>query len=157
MEGVFDFRPYEGKLGPENEEDFSKFLLENKGIQLTATFKETANIAEKERMYAFLHKAVYPAVVKALTHAGYSGIDNVVADYKMKAEFAKDTCINPNGEEEVFLLDKSRMSKSRLHKYLSDILFYLESEHSWGVPDAEQYKNYQETGIAFKSVIYEKK
>lgn len=156
MEGVFDFKPWDGHIGALNPVDWNKFLIENNNVRLTATFRETASITEKERMYAFLHKAVYPAVVSALTASGYSGIDNVVADYRMKAEFAKDTYINPDGEEEVFLLDKSRMSKARLHKYLSDILFYLEENFEHSVPDAEQYKNYRETGVAFKSVIHEK-
>jgi len=67
---------------------------------------------------------------------------------------AKDIVYNElTGEEEVFLLDKSRMNKNRLSQFVTDCIAFLEVECGCTVPDSASYVAELQTGIkGFTSV-----
>jgi len=81
-------------------------------------------------------------------------MDKVKADYFMKAECGKGIMYNPITEaEEVYLLDKARMNKDRLRKFIMDCITFLEIEKGAKVPDSSEYMMELRTGFSgFKSV-----
>lgn len=151
MEAIFDFKSKDGKLTALNPEGFRKYCLEVNDEIISGEYTIAAQLPEKIRMYRYLMGPLMYCAIEALTAAGYSGIDKVVAEYHMRAQFAKSSYMKPTGEEEVYLLEKKNMSKKRLHKYITDIIFYLETEFGQTVPDAEFYTN-KLTGNTFQSV-----
>lgn len=120
--------------------DLERFLSENEGVDLSWTCKQTNKLSEKWRMFAYYHGPLLDCAVIALTRAGYSGVDKVKADYIIRAEFAKDFIIKPNGETQVIMLDKSGMNKQRLHKLLTDAIHWLEEEFQQECPDSQEWK-----------------
>lgn len=103
-------------------------------------------------MYAYLQRVVYPHAIEAYNDIGEFGIDIVVIDYMLKAEFAKGFRINKAEKEEVYLLDKKHMKKERLHKYICDVINHLEINMNHRVPDSQEYKDMLSTGRHFKQV-----
>ncbi len=137
-------------------EDFSKYLKENEDVTLVMQLQPKVKQSEKERMYAYYHGPLLGVAVLAFTDAGYEMMDKVKADYLLKLECAKATMVK-NGEEEIYLEDKSKMTKDRLYRFISDCIFFLEDElNIQGVPDAESYRNREATGHGFKSVKHMK-
>ncbi len=157
MKAVFNFTPKKGhnlsdKLGDLiHNQDFIDYLSENAEVELYVQIQHKAKLAEKEQMYAYYHKVILGSAISALTEAGYELMDKIKADYVLKSHCATSTMIK-NGEEVPYLEDKARMPKKRLYKYISDCIFFLESELGARVPDAESYKNKEKYGHAFKSV-----
>jgi len=150
MEALFTAMCSKGKLVFYNTYDLERFCLENDGTEMIITIKESSKLSQKLKMYAFYHVAILDCAVRAYTNAGYPGIDKVKADYLLRAEFAKDFIEKPNGEFVPIMIDKRNMSKGRLHKFLSDCLFFLESEFSQEVPNAEEFKLKKATGRNYK-------
>lgn len=151
-EAIFKLTPKNGKPFWHNIYDFERFLLENEGIELYVFFKQANKLSEKWRMYNFYHGPLLACAVIALTRAGYPGMDKVKADYFLRAEFAKDYILGPNGKQTVIMLDKSGMTKSRLLKLLQDCIYYLESEFGQECPDSNEWKAKKETGKDFTTV-----
>lgn len=148
--------PKRGKLIFDNTIDLERYCIEKEGVSQIIELKDEAKLSDKERMYAYLFGPLMAVVVRALTHAGYQGMDNVKARYKMQAEFCKADMIGPNGVEP-YLLDLSGMGKSRLLKFIQDIIFELESNYNVkNIPDSSLYKMMKLTGQPFKSVKFKK-
>lgn len=154
MKAIFTGTPRAGKMIPDNRVDLEMYLLENEGISQIIQFSPEAKTSEKMKMYNFLFGPLMDIAVKAFTHMGYEGMDNVKARYKLQAEYAKADMIGPNGVES-YLLDLSGMDKARLLKFIQDIIFFLES-HGFNTPDSSQYKMMKLTGKSFSSTKYKK-
>lgn len=136
----------------DNDEDLKKYLTEHAGERLFIHIEPEAQLSEKMQMYAFLHKVIYPCAVIGYTACGYEGVDNVKADFMLRAEFAKDFVKKPNGEYQVIVLDKRNMTNVRLHKFMSDCIFFIENDLQTRVPDSETYKLNKATGNNFEKV-----
>lgn len=149
---VFSATGTGGKIKWSNPEDLEKYLIEHDGEKLFVHIEPEAQLSEKTAMYAFLHRVVYPCAVIGYTACGYSGIDNVKAEYLLKAEFSKDFIKKPNGEYQVIILDKTKMTKARLHKFMSDCIYFIESELQMTVPDSETYKLNKLNGNNFEKI-----
>jgi hypothetical protein len=140
MEGIFLFRPDKGKINPYNKTDFDRYLLQNEGIELIGHFEESANSSEKMKLYAFFNGPILDCAMIGFRKKGYTG-DKVVCAYRLLAELAKKTVVNPNGKVEVMVMRQSDMSMKRYHQFVSDALLFLEEELEMEVPDAQTYKD----------------
>lgn len=152
MEGIFTFLSKDGKLCVTNPEDLRTYCYENDEQELIGEFKPVAKTSPKLRMYAFYHKVILHCAVIGYTYRGWSGIDKVKADYLLRAEFAKDYIQKPDGEYQVIMMDKRGMTKVRLHKYMSDCIFFIEEDLQQRVPDSEAYKLSRDTGRNFTKI-----
>lgn len=151
-EAIFSSSTKDRKIIWHNVYDLERFLADNEGIDLYWTCKQANKLSKKYKMYAYWHVAILEAAVRGYTNAGYEGIDKVKADYLLRAELAKDFIIKPDGSRQVIMLDKSGMSAQRLHKLLSDAIFFLESELQVEVVDGQEWKLNRSTGGNFKTV-----
>lgn len=151
-EAIFKANARNGKFLWHNIYDLERFLLENEGVELWCVFKQANKLSEKYKMYAYWHGPLLECAVNAYTRAGYSGIDKVKADYLLRAEFAKDFILKPDGSTQVIMLDKSGMTKARLLKLLQDSIQFLEQEMETECPDSEEWKIKKETGRNFKEI-----
>lgn len=142
---------FPGTLFWDNNEDLKKYCIEHAGERLFIHIEPMAQVSEKMKQYAFYHKVILPCAVLGYTFAGYEGIDNVKADYLLRAEFAKDY-IRKGQDYIPIVMDKRNMTKARLHKYMSDCIFFIEQELQQLVPDSGDYKISKETGRDFKKV-----
>lgn len=137
-----------------NNQDFIDYLTEKAGVEQVLNLGDKKNLKGKAAMYAYYQKVLIPLAVEAYTNAGYPMMNDLVADYKLKAQCATSFTIDPEGNQEAFMEDKSSMSKKRLHKYLTDSIFHLENDLGVNkVPGAEEFKSKQQTGYSFSSVI----
>jgi len=143
---------------PDNE-DFIKYLKHMANTPLRIEMKPDVKKNTKQALYDYYHGPLMAVAIQAYTNAGYELMDEVKCDYLLKAECAKGTMTTPEGEQ-VYLLDKAKMDKARLVKFISDCIVHLEMNlgvPAKNIPDAEMYKNLQEMGRAFKSVSHIKK
>ncbi len=153
MEALFTAIPKNGKLWFSNVEDLFKYCVENEGIELAINVKHLAKLPEKLRMFSFLFGPLMDTAVRGYTRQGWEGIDKVKARYMLQAEYAKEDVFNPKtGEVKTTLIDLKSMSKARLHKFISDCIFHLETHLEVEPPDAEAFKIKKLTGRDFKSV-----
>lgn len=162
-EAIFNFTPDGTSWGISNvcssllnQYDFRSFIFDNLGTELTVELKQRASYSEKEQMYAYYHGPLLATAIRGFTRHGYEGIDKYKADYLLKCACAKSTIVK-NGEEIIYLEDKASMNKKRLREYINSCIHFIESDLEEECPDAEEYKNYNETGHKFKSVKYKKK
>jgi len=135
-----------------NNEDFFKYLSHMVDKEVRMELRPAVKKGSKEAMYSFYYGAIIPLAMRAYSDLGYELIDETQTDYLLKAEFAKGVMMTPEGEQN-YLLDKSKMTKERLTKYIADCLLHLEM--NLGVkdpPNSEEYKNKISTGYAFRSV-----
>lgn len=103
--------------------------------------KPDDKLSAKQRMYDFYHKAILDAAMLAFTAMGWESMDKYKADILLKDECAKDVMVNEStGEEIIFTVDKSTMTKERLHKFLVDCIFFLESQHGIVVLSADEWR-----------------
>ena len=151
-EAIFKATAKNKKLVWHNVYDLERFLIENEDVDLFVTFKQLNKLSEKFKMYAYYHGPLLACAIIGYTNAGYSGIDKVKADYLLRAEFAKDFILKPNGDTQVIMLDKSSMNKTRLLKLLVDCIQFLEEELDMECPDSEEWKLKRQTGKDFKKV-----
>lgn len=149
-EAIFTFHAKDGKAVYHNVYDYERFLRENEGVELYGTYKQANKLSEKWKMYNYYYGIILQCAILAFTKAGYSGIDKVKADYLLRAEFAKDFILGPNGKQTVIMLDKSGMTKARLLKLLQDCIHHLEEDYQQEVPDSTEWKMKKETGREFK-------
>jgi len=160
MNTIFTFYPSDSHSSKEiaesltSQKDFNTFLRGNIGKSITVELKLTEKLSEKERMYGFYHRVILGVAMQVFTNEGWDGMDKVKADYFMKAECGKGIMYNPITEaEEVYLLDKARMNKDRLRKFIMDCITFLEIEKGAKVPDSSEYMMELRTGFSgFKSV-----
>lgn len=153
MNIILSALPRQKKLCFYNQYELERFLDANEGEELIVELKLASKTTPKLKMYSYYQKIILSAAMRGYERIGYNGIDRVVADYKLKALYAKDYIVNVNnGEKEVFLMDKSRMTKDELWRYISNCIFFIESELGIPVPDSSEYKLNQETGRSFTSV-----
>lgn len=151
-EVLFSARAIGGKLLFYNPEHLAMYLAEQEGEELIVHAVPAAKLSTKMKMYAYYHKVILNCAMIGYTHAGYSGLDLVKTDYLLRAEFAKGFIQKPNGEYQPIMLDKRGMTKTRLHKYLEDCIFFIETELQVIVPDSENYKANKDSGRNFKTV-----
>jgi len=140
LEGIYLFRPEKGRLNPYNKPDFEKYILENEGIELIGHFEESANSSEKMKLYAYFNGPLLGAAMAGYRKKGYTG-DKVVCAYRLLAELAKKTVVNPNGKVEVQVMRQSDMSVKRYHQFICDCILFLEQELDMEAPDAQTYKD----------------
>jgi hypothetical protein len=148
----FPCRSESGKLKDLNYDDLDKFLLEHEGEDLFMFLKPVAKASEKMKMYAYYHVNVLKCAVIGYTAAGWEGIDEVKADYLLRAQFAKDFVMNPKKQWEPVVLDKREMTKARLLRYMVDCIFFIEEELKTRVPSSDEYKLKVKTGREFRPV-----
>ena len=139
MEAIFKALASKGKILYNNIYDLEKYCLENDGTEIMVSIKPFAKTGPKLRLYAYYHGPLLDYALKAYSSAGYEGMDKVKVDYMLRAEFAKDFILKPDGEAIPIMLDKSKMTKERLTKYVSDCLFHLEQEFGMVPPSSEEY------------------
>lgn len=152
-EAIFQAFCHSRKIVFSNIDDVEKFCLENPNERLTVHIKPIIRQSDKERLYAYYHHVVLKYTVQALTHEGWELVDDVVADYYLKSECAREIIFNPKtNEERTYLVDKSRMTKDRLRKFVNDCILLLEFRHSQLVPDSSEWKIKKGTGRNFKSM-----
>lgn len=152
MEAIFSKVSKDGKLVSLSPDEERKYALEHDGEIIVAHYKPMAKTGEKMRMYAFYHSVMLECAMIGFTYIGYEGIDKVKADYLLRAEFAKDFIVRPDGSTQVIMLDKRNMTKARLLKYLQDCIMFIESELQQNIPDSSEYKLKKLTGRDFKEV-----
>jgi hypothetical protein len=165
METIFKFTPkdaFSSKIMAEDltdQKDFQTFMKMNIDKSITATFSLTEKLSEKQQMYDFYHKVILGVAIQAYTNDGWEAVDKVFADHLLKAECAREIKFNSKtNKEEIYLLDKSRMNRDRLHKFITDCITLLEVEKGYRVPDSSEYLMELATGISgFKSVNSRKK
>lgn len=151
-EALFSGLSERGKLKYFNYEDLEKFCLENDGENIIIQLNVEAKASEKLKMYAYYYGPLLECAMIGYTLMGWQGVDKVVADYKLRAEFAKDFVKNPKGEYEPYLIRTSKMTKIRLYKFIEDCLLFIESDLKQNIPDSEAYKASKGTDHKFKSV-----
>jgi len=137
-----------------NNEDFFKYLSHMVDKEVVMELKPAVKAGTKQALYDYYHGPLMAIAIQAYTDAGYELMDEVKCDYLLKAECAKGTMTTPEGEE-VYLLDKSKMTKERLIKFVNDCIDHLVMNLNvpeGNIPDSESYKNLINTGHAFKSV-----
>lgn len=137
-----------------NNEDFFKYLSHMVDKEVVMELKPAVKHGTKQALYDYYHGPLMAIAIQAYTDAGYELMDEVKCDYLLKAECAKGTMTTPEGEE-VYLLDKSKMTKERLIKFVNDCIDHLVMNLNvpeGNIPDSESYKNLMNTGHAFKSV-----
>jgi hypothetical protein len=123
------------------QKDFHDYLLQFQGKEVKMELSLRESKSEKLDMYAYYHKVILSIAVECLQET-YEVVDKVKADYILKANCAKGILFNKvTGDEEIYLEDKSAMSRGRLYKYLSDCIFFLEDTYGVRVPDASRYRN----------------
>lgn len=152
MEAIFSRLCRDGKMITINQEDERNYALEHDGEIIICHYKPAAKTSEKMKMYAYYHSAILDCAVIGFTYIGYEGIDKVKADYLLRAEFAKDFIMRPDGSVQPVMMDKKNMTKARLLKYLQDCIMFIESELQQRVPDSDEYKYKKLTGKSFKPV-----
>lgn len=139
-------------------EDFRKYLKQFADTPLRMELKPAIKKNVKQALYDYYYGPLMAVAIDAYTNAGYELMDEVKCDFMLKAECAKGIMMTPEGER-VYLLDKSKMPKARLVKFVNDVIVHLEMNlgvpHE-NIPDAEMYKNLQEMGRKFKSVKHQK-
>lgn len=157
MKIQFNFTPQKGhnlsdKLGDLiHNQDFIDYLSENAEVELYVEIKPKAKLSEKQMMYNYYHGVILAVAISALENIGWEGMNKIKADHVLKSQCAVGIMIK-NGREHEYLEDKSRMPKKRLHKFITDCIFFLESELGCKVPSSEPFKNKEKYGYAFKSV-----
>lgn len=150
-EVIFEACGVDGDLVFSNPKDLQSFLLEHPEEVLLVHIEIAAQVSQKMKMFAYYHRVILQCAVIGYTAAGYEGVDNVVADYMLRAEFAKDYI--KKGEDWIpIVMDKRKMTKVRLHKFLSDCIFFIETQLQQRVPDSQEYRMNQQTGGDFKIV-----
>jgi len=156
----FNFTPRQGynlrdKLGSLiNDEEFVKYLTHMAETPLRMDLRPEVKANSKQALYDYYHGPFMSVAIQAYTDAGYELMDEVKCDYLLKAECAKGTMTTPDGEE-FYLLDKSKMDKKRLVKFVNDCILHLEQNldvPADKIPDAEAYKSMLAHGVAFKSL-----
>lgn len=152
MEAIFSRICKDGKLVPLNPEDEHKYAIENDGEIIVCHYKPMAKTGEKMRMYAYYYRVILDCAMIGFTYIGYEGIDKVKSDYLLRAEFAKDFIMRPDGSAQIIMLDKKNMTKARLLKYLQDCIMFIENELQQKVPDSYEYKIKKLTGRSFTEV-----
>lgn len=150
MDSIFRALATEGDIKFYNHFDVARYCHQYDGIEMIVTIKQAAKVGEKMKLYAYYHGPLLDCAVIGFTNAGYPGVDKVVADYLLRAEFAKDFVLNNKNEAIPIMLDKSKMSKSRLLKFIQDSIFYIETHLQQEIPDAAEYKTKKETGKNFR-------
>lgn len=150
-EVIFQACGVDGELVFSNPQDLTGFLMEHPEEVLLVHIELEAQTSAKMRMYAYYYRVILPCAVIGYTTAGYEGIDNVHADYLLRAEFAKDY-IKKGNDYVPIVLDKRNMTKPRLHKYMSDCIFFIENQLQQRVPDSEEYKINKQHGGNFQTV-----
>jgi hypothetical protein len=116
----------ENKFIPDNPElfklEFSK--RNNKIVQV-----EVQAIGEKLRLYRFLYGVIYKEFKE---HCGYDYIDEV--DRDLKEKFLQETVENKlTGEVKMQSMLKSKVSKERLIKYVSDCMQFGNTEYGMNI------------------------
>lgn len=158
MEAIFTITPERGKLTAVYCGDLEKYLTEKEGIPQIVKLKDYANSTEKERSFAFLFGPTMAAAVQGFTAAGYEGVDKVKARYMLESMFCKAESYNPKtGKVAIYTESVSSMGIKRLHKFIGDVLFFLEAELGQQVPDAEAFKMRIKTGKNYESVKTDKR
>jgi hypothetical protein len=131
------------------QEDVYDFLYENQEKVLKVEFSAKVSKSDKQEMYDYYHKVVLAVAIQVYTNEGWESMDKVKADHFLKMECAKGLVYNYKLDRtELFIEEKSKMNKERLHKFISDCITFLEVEKNAKVPDAESYKIDKETGLS---------
>ncbi|MFN5416464.1 MAG: hypothetical protein ACK5B9_05360 [Flavobacteriia bacterium] len=131
------------------QKDFYDFLLENNEKTLKVEFSAKISKSDKQEMYDFYHKVVLSVAIQVFTNEGWDAMDKVKADHFLKMECAKGLVFNHKLDRtEIFIEEKSKMNKQRLHKFISDCIVFLEVEKGARVPDADSYKIDKLTGLS---------
>jgi hypothetical protein len=152
MEAIFKSICKNGKLVDLNPDEERMYALEHEGQEIIKQYKLAARVSEKMRMYSYYHAVVLHCAMMGFTYAGEPGMDKVKADYLLRAEFAKDFIQRKDGTYTPIMIDKSKMSKARLLKFLQDCIFFIETELKFKVPEGSEYRVSKRTGHNFKKV-----
>lgn len=152
MEAIFRALCKNGKLFFHNSYDVERYCQDNEGEDLIVNMKPMAKTGQKMKMYAFYHGPLLDCALLGYNRQGYEGLDKVKVDYLLRAEFAKDFLLKPNGESIPIMLDKRQMTKDRLTKFITDSIFFIESELEMEIPDSQEYKINKGSSRNFKRI-----
>jgi len=160
MSTIFKFTPKESfnskemMEGLSGQKDVQTFLQMNTGEEVTVEMKLSNKLSKKNQLFAFYHRVVLSVAAKCFENDGWTGMDKVKADYMLKAECGKEIMINDQtGEEQVYLLDKSRLNHKELYAYVCRCINFLEMERGYTVPDSSSWLLEKTTGLSgFKKI-----
>lgn len=154
-EAILRITPKNGKPIFDNRYDSERFFLEKEGISLICEIREESKLSEKQKMFNYLFGPLAKCAARGWTFAGWEGVDPVKAIYMLQAEFAKEQSYNKITKEiKVTPESLAGMSKSRLLKFITDCIYFLEIELKQTVPDSAEYKAMK--GDGFMSVKHTK-
>ena len=134
-----------------HNQDFKDYLTQMADTELYMEIKPKAKLSEKQMMYNYYHKVVIQAAQQGLEALGWELLNKEKVDHILKSQCAVGIMIK-DGKEHEYLEDKSRMNKKRLHKFITDSIFFIESELQVRVPSSQQYKDKERFGREFQSV-----
>lgn len=148
MEAIFrGTAAHTGKIIYINPKDFEDYCIQYRGMEVDVHIKPVVRNSTKLRLYSYYQAVILPFCIQALTEAGYDGADEDLADTYLKSECAKGIKINRITDEQMtFLMEKKRMTKERLSKFVTDCILLLRNRHSVEVPDSASYLESKRTG-----------
>lgn len=153
LPGVFSGLLTGGNIEPDNEDEMNGYLHQFDGKRVVIRIDEEIKLGDKQKMYNYYYKAIVPATIEALRHDGWTGIDEVAADEYLKSACAKKIVVNEKTNQEMsVLLDKRKMGKERLSKFITDCLFLLEERHNTRVMGSEEFKVQQQYGAGARKL-----
>lgn len=158
-EAIFEFTIKEGFQTKEkiselyNNEDFRNFIISNQGKSMVASLRVKSSFSEKELLYNYYYGPVLAVVIRILEKLGWEAMNKYKADLLMKKMFLCDKIVNNStGETEIIPEEKKKITKLRFHKFVYDVLMWLEIEHGETPPDAAEWKAKILTGTEMKKV-----
>lgn len=126
------------------------------GQHWTATFRLTASMDDKSRLFAYINGPLGDATLAAFDDAGIEFANTTDIYYWMKDRFARYMWIDPvTGEEKPRTRDFSdrHATVDMLSKFVNDWILFMEQNYErFTAPDAQAYKTAQRHGKGFRSM-----
>jgi len=144
MKAIFTGVPVLGGIAWYNPADRLKYLQTMEGIPLIVTYQEEVSLTEKQKMYNYFHGPLSAVGVDAYTDAGYEGYNDGDFEHDMKMRYAFKWIHSPVADPKKRPLSKADFTKTRLLKFIKDVILHLEMDFSVEVPDSEKYKQMKE-------------
>lgn len=141
----------DGKLNILNQVDLETYCREMQGKELMIEITQYNRSGVKARMMAYYFAVVLKAAVAGWREIG-EAIDDVEADYRLRAELAKIHRKDQKGNFIIVLEDKREMNRDRLLQYLQDCIYFVETNLKYRVPDSSEYIAMKKTGKKYTAV-----
>lgn len=134
-----------------HNQDFIDYLSQMADTELYMELRPKAKLSEKQMMYSYYYKVIIQSAQQGLEDLGWELLNKQKVDHILKSQCAVGIMIK-DGVEHEYLEDKSSMDKKRLHKFITDCIFFIESELQVRVPSSQSFKDKERFGREFQSV-----